>query len=410
MLIAIVCLVALTLPAAAENWPAWRGTDGNGICREQSLPLHWSTNQNVRWRVPLPGPGNSTPIIWGERVFITQAIAKERQRLVMSFDRRDGKLLWQAGTVATVKDSGGAANPPCSPSPVTDGERVVAWFGSAGVFCFDLSGHELWRRDLGRQTHGWGYAASPVLYRNLCLLNFGPGQRSFLIALDKRTGETVWQYDLPPIAADAKWEDFGGDLKDWKRLGSPTMPEVTGSCATPVVVHTTGRDEVVVALPLRVMAFAPTDRRTVVELRRLEHRRLQLALLRRRYVRSNRQRPAQCRHGHSPRWSRRCHGYAPALAFVATRQPNMHRLGCNLPGPHLPGYHDGFCPMPRVANRPRPCGRNGLPAAERATPPGRRRSWPVTASMCPTRTRMCSCCAPIQNMRVWPPTRLAASR
>lgn len=256
MKFAVLLVVAVAIPAAAENWPAWRGPDGNGICREKNLPLHWSTNENVHWRVSLPGSGNSTPVVWGNRVFITQAIPSENRRSVMCFDRRDGKLVWQAGTISTEQDSGGSANPPCTPSPVTDGERVVAWFGSAGVICFDMSGRELWRRDLGRQSHGWGYAASPVLHRNLCLLNFGPGQRSFLIALDKRTGKTVWQYDVPPLAADAKWEDFGGDLKDWKRLGSPTMPEVTGSCATPVVVRAAGRDEVVVALPLRVMAFA----------------------------------------------------------------------------------------------------------------------------------------------------------
>ena len=255
--IAVLFVAALAIPAVAENWPAWRGPDGNGICHETKLPLQWGANQNVRWRVPLPGPGNSTPVVWGKRVFITQAIPNESRRSVMCFDRRDGRLVWQAGTVWTEKDSGGSANPPCTPSPVTDGERVVAWFGSAGVFCFDMRGRELWRRDLGRQTHGWGYASSPVLHRNLCLLNFGPGERSFLIALDKRTGATLWRYDVPPIAADAKWEDFGGDLKDWKRLGSPTMPEVTGSCATPVVVRAAKRDELVVALPLRVVALAP---------------------------------------------------------------------------------------------------------------------------------------------------------
>jgi len=255
--LSIVLLAGLASSALADNWPAWRGPDGNGICRETKLPLHWSTNHNFRWRVPLPDPGNSTPIIWGNRVFVTQAVIKENGRTVMCFDRRDGQLLWQAGTTSTEKDSGGSANPPCTPSPVTDGRRVIAWFGSAGVFCFDLNGRELWRRDLGKQSHGWGYASSPVLYRDLCLLNFGPGQRSFLVALDKHTGDVVWQHDLPSIPADAKWEDYGGDLNDWKRLGSPAMPEVTGSCATPLLARAAGRDEVVVALPLRVMAFAP---------------------------------------------------------------------------------------------------------------------------------------------------------
>ena len=254
--LSIVLLAGLASSALADNWPAWRGSDGNGICHETKLPLDWSTNHNVRWRVPLPAPGNSTPIIWGNRVFVTQAVLKENGRTVMCFDRRDGKLLWQAGTTSTEKDSGGSANPPCTPSPVTDGRRVIAWFGSAGVFCFDLNGRELWRRDLGKQSHGWGYASSPVLYRDRCLLNFGPGQRSFVIALDKRTGRTVWQRDLPSIPTDAKWEDYGGDLNDWKQLGSPAMPEVTGSCATPLVARAAGRDEVVMALPLRVMAFA----------------------------------------------------------------------------------------------------------------------------------------------------------
>lgn len=243
--------------AFAGDWPGWRGPDGSGVCREKKLPLHWSTNHNVRWQVALPGPGNSTPAIWGHRVFITQAVAEDARRTVMCFDKRDGRLLWQSGTTATEKEGGGSANPPCTPSPATDGRRVIAWFGSAGLFSFDRDGRELWRRDLGRQSHGWGYASSPVLRGNLCLLNFGPGERSFIIALDKRTGGTLWQYDVPPIAADAKWEDYGGDLNDWKRLGSPTMPEVTGSCSTPLVVRAAGREEMVVTLPFRLMAFAP---------------------------------------------------------------------------------------------------------------------------------------------------------
>jgi outer membrane protein assembly factor BamB len=243
--------------AYAEDWPAWRGAAGLGISAETNLPLHWSTNQNVRWSVSLPEAGNSTPVVWGGRVFVTQALLKQSRRTVMCFDRSDGKLLWQAGPSWTENDSGGGANPPCTPSPVTDGQRVIAWFGSAGLYCFDLAGRELWRRDLGRQSHVWGYASSPVIYRDLCLLNFGPGQRSFLVALDKSTGRTVWQYDVPPMKSDAKWEELGGDLKEWKRLGSPKVSDVSGSCATPLVVHAPGREEVIVPFSLRLMAFAP---------------------------------------------------------------------------------------------------------------------------------------------------------
>jgi outer membrane protein assembly factor BamB len=250
-------LAAAAVSATGANWPAWRGPAGTGVSQETNLPLHWSTNKNVRWSVPLPAPGNSTPIVWGERVFITQATEKDHLRQVMCFSRSNGELLWQAGTIGEGKEAGGESNPPCSPSPVTDGERVIAWFGSAGVYCYDLAGHELWRRDLGRQSHVWGYASSPVLYGDLCLLNFGPGPRSFVIAMDKKTGKTVWQYDVPPIGPDAKWEDFGGTLEEWKQLGSPKVADVSGSCATPLLVPGRERDELIVAFELRVLAFEP---------------------------------------------------------------------------------------------------------------------------------------------------------
>jgi outer membrane protein assembly factor BamB len=115
----------------------------------------------------------------------------------------------------------------------------------------------LWRRDLGRPTHQWGYAASPILYRDLCLLQFGPGERSFLIALNKNSGQTIWQFDFPPIPADAKWEDFGGDAQYNSNPGAAKMSEVAGSWATPLVVRAAGHDELVAVVPLQMMAFAP---------------------------------------------------------------------------------------------------------------------------------------------------------
>ncbi len=254
----LVMLGAAGAGGHAANWPAWRGPDGNGICRETRLPLRWSTNENVRWQTPLPMLGNSTPVVWGNRVFLTQTVAEESRRSLYCLDLRKGDILWQAGPVWTGPDSGGDQNPPCTPSAVTDGRRVIAWFGSAGVFCYDLKGRELWRRDLGRQSHAWGYASSPVIYRGLCLLNFGPGERAFVIALDLRNGRRVWQHDVQPIPADAKWEAYGGNVNDWKRLGSPAVAEVTGSCATPLLVSASGRAEAVVPLPMRLVAFAPS--------------------------------------------------------------------------------------------------------------------------------------------------------
>src|SRR5437867_1937152 len=147
----------------ADNWPAWRGPLGTGISSETNLPVAWSSKTNVKWRVPLPEPGNSTPIVWGARVFITQA--EGERRTVMCFERAAGKLLWQSGVTSREKEPTHPTNPYCSASPVTDGQRVIASFASDGLYGYDYEGKELWRRtDLGRQIHIWGSGSSPVLY------------------------------------------------------------------------------------------------------------------------------------------------------------------------------------------------------------------------------------------------------
>ena len=138
-----------------------------------------------------------------------------------------------------------------------DGKRVIAWFGSAGVYCYDFEGRELWRRDLGPQSHMWGYASSLALYRNLCFLNFGPGKPSFITALDKNSGKTVWKFDLTPVPDDTKYEDIGGDPKWAERPDAQKLSDIAGSWATPLLVPAGGRDELVVALPLQVLALAP---------------------------------------------------------------------------------------------------------------------------------------------------------
>jgi outer membrane protein assembly factor BamB len=241
------CLLAVTLlcgPIHAANWPAWRGPQGTGVCAEKDLPLHWSTNENVRWRTPLPERGNSTPVIWGNRIFCTQAIQKENRRTLFCFDRSTGKQLWQAGVVYPEKEMTHDTNPQCSASAVTDGERVVASFGSGGPYCYDLDGKEIWHRDLGKQTHIWGNAASPILHGELCILNFGPGERTFLIAMNKKTGETVWQNNEP-----------GGDSGE-KKPGQE-KPEWIGSWTTPIVIPVNGREELIMSFPRRVAGLDP---------------------------------------------------------------------------------------------------------------------------------------------------------
>ena len=164
-LISAMALVASA--ACASHWPSWRGgVEGAGVTQQKNLPVEWSNTKNVRWSVPLPDGGNSTPVVWADRLFITQAVAKENRRTVMCFDRADGRLLWQSGVSHTEKEETHEANPYCAASPATDGGRVIATFGSAGIHCYDFDGKELWRRDLGTQRHEWGYASSPVMKRS----------------------------------------------------------------------------------------------------------------------------------------------------------------------------------------------------------------------------------------------------
>ena len=144
---------------------------------------------------------------------MTQAVGD--RRTLMCFARADGKVLWQAGIATTEKDPTHPTNPYCSASPVTDGERVIASFASDGLYCYDFNGKELWKRtDLGKQVHIWGGGASPMIHGDLCYLNFGPGETTYLLAVEKKSGRTVWKkdedtgYNKP--AADGTGEKKGG--------------------------------------------------------------------------------------------------------------------------------------------------------------------------------------------------------
>jgi outer membrane protein assembly factor BamB len=192
-------LLAIAPALTASNWPGWRGPNGTGVSPEKNLPLKWSTNENVRWRVPLPGPGNSSPVVWGPRVFVTQAVNSESRRTLMCFDRASGKSLWQSGVTYAENEPTQRDNPYCAATPVTDGERIIASFGSAGLYCYGFDGQEQWHRDFGKMNHMFGNASSPVLVGDLCILNFGPDEKARLIAVNKQTGKTMWEVDPPKV-------------------------------------------------------------------------------------------------------------------------------------------------------------------------------------------------------------------
>jgi outer membrane protein assembly factor BamB len=236
---------AAALPLHSADWPAWRGPDANGVTGETNLPLKWSATENVKWKVELPEPGNSTPIIFGDRIFLTQAVGA--RRTLMCLDPKDGHTLWQQGPTWDAPERTHKTNPYCASSPVTDGERVVAWFGSAGLFAYDLGGKEQWHVDLGKQDHEWGYGSSPVIEGDLCILNFGPGPRSFVVAVNKRTGNEAWRFEVPPPAVQ---EGPGANNAGYM-----------GSWSTPVLLNTGTRRELVVPLPGAVFAFDPATGR-----------------------------------------------------------------------------------------------------------------------------------------------------
>jgi outer membrane protein assembly factor BamB len=241
--------VSLALPLQAAPWPQWRGPLGTGVSQEDSRPpIQWGP-ESIRWKLALPERGNSTPIVWKDRVFLTQA--EGAQRLLFCMDRKDGKILWKKGTTSQSAEAFHPTNTPCAASPVTDGQQVIANFGSAGVLAFDFSGQERWRVDLGPVDHQWGYAASPVLDGERCFVHFGPGNRHFLVALDKATGRELWRVDFPKVHPAERTDGFAGKQGE------------IGSWSTPILVNAKGRTELVVSLPGKLTAFDPATGRTL---------------------------------------------------------------------------------------------------------------------------------------------------
>ncbi len=220
------------------HWPAFRGPDGNGVGQEKKAPLQWGPGKNVRWKASLPGPGNSSPIVSTGRVFVTCAEDDGRKRNLYCFDRRTGQKLWARTVEFPSVEPTHRSNPFCGSTPVANGSQVIVWHGSAGLFCYDFEGTKVWEKDLGMVRHDWAYASSPILHRGKVILNFGPGSRTFLAALDLKTGGLLWKRD----------ESGGLDATD-KRM--------VGSWSTPIIIKVEGKDQILCSMPTRVMGCDP---------------------------------------------------------------------------------------------------------------------------------------------------------
>jgi outer membrane protein assembly factor BamB len=197
-------LASAALPAAADNWPQWRGPNLDGTSREKDLPVKWTAQENVAWKLALPDRSGSTPIIWGERIFLN--VAEGDNLELWCVDRKDGSVRWKrplgGGNVMMRKQN------MSSPSPVTDGALVWVMTGTGLLKAFDFEGKEKWGRDIQKEYGAfglnWGYASSPLLHEDALYVQVLHGMKtddpSYVMKLDKKTGKTLWKVDRPTDA------------------------------------------------------------------------------------------------------------------------------------------------------------------------------------------------------------------
>lgn len=197
-------IALLTSPVAADNWPQWRGPQLNGVSTETGLPVAWDQEKNISWKLPMPDRSGSTPIIWGETIFLN--VAEGDDLHLWAVDRNEGKVLWKRflsdGNTMMRKQN------MSSPSPVTDGKSVYVMTGTGILKSFDFNGRELWSRDIqkdyGEFGLNWGYASSPLLYRNSLYVQVLHGMKtddpSYILRIAKATGRTIWRVERPTDA------------------------------------------------------------------------------------------------------------------------------------------------------------------------------------------------------------------
>jgi outer membrane protein assembly factor BamB len=257
---AVVMSVARIAPIAAENWPQWRGPGGQGVSTERNLPSTWEPGKNIAWKVELPGGGHSSPVIWGDRIFLTAVIegeplpgAKAVEHIqggkpwahpdstaadlkhtfkVLALDAKTGKTIWeQTAYEGAVYDARHRKSSFAGPTPITDGTMVYAYFGPEGLYAYDLTGKLAWKAVEKFPTLGLGTGTSPVLFQNLLIVQRDEdnGDKSALVAYDKKTGAEVWR----------------------------TKRDIDISWGTPVLVTVGGRTELVTNGSDSIIAYDP---------------------------------------------------------------------------------------------------------------------------------------------------------
>jgi hypothetical protein len=208
--------IALIRPATAADWPQYRGPGGSGISSDANVPLEWSDTKNIKWKIALPGPGSSSPIISGSYVFVTcysgygvdaeeSGKIENLKRHLLCLNLDDGKVVWSRSVDALLPEDaffgmGITEHGYASNTPVTDGQHIYVFFGKSGVLAFDFQGKQLWRADVGHESSNrhWGSSASPILYRDTVIINAAEESRS-IRALDKMTGKEKWKAEAAAL-------------------------------------------------------------------------------------------------------------------------------------------------------------------------------------------------------------------
>lgn len=223
---------------AAKYWPRWRGPTGQAVVPDGDYPDAWSPTENVLWKVAVPGRGNSSPILFKDRIILANAYDKGKRRSLLCLSRDGGRTLWEAFVpTGTVEKQVQGKNGWASGTPTTDGERVYAYFGNYGLFCVDLDGKQVWHQPFTPMDAYHGMACSPLLYRDRVILfqDHRSASGSFVVAFDKRTGKELWK----------------------------TRRKETVGWGTPVAVRVDGRDLIIVSSQQRVYAYDPADGKEV---------------------------------------------------------------------------------------------------------------------------------------------------
>jgi outer membrane protein assembly factor BamB len=197
-------LVFSSINAYAENWPQWRGPSLNGISPETNLPVKWTTTENIAWKLPMPELSGSTPIVWGDRIFLN--VAEKGSLFLWAVDRNKGEPIWKRHL--SDGDNRQRKQNMSTPSPVTDGTAVWVMTGTGILKAFDFNGKELWMRDIqkeyGRFGLNWGYGSSPLMHGDSLFVQVLHGMKtddpSYILRISKATGRTIWRQERPTIA------------------------------------------------------------------------------------------------------------------------------------------------------------------------------------------------------------------